>query len=84
MTGNKNITTFIEKAIYNFGIDSEKFTYTELNTNYLRCLYNVFYLQQELTKIIPDDTLEEVETKFNKLKATTKRIKIIIIPANQS
>jgi hypothetical protein len=37
LTGNTSITVLIEKAIHNFGIDSEKFTYEELNTNYLRC-----------------------------------------------
>ena len=67
LTGNKNITTFIEKAIYNFGIDSEKFTYTELNTNYLFCLHNVFYLQQELIKNTPDERYEELILIFNKI-----------------
>ena len=67
LTGNKNITTFIEKAIHNFGIDSEKFTYTELNTNYLFCLHNVFYLQQELIKNTPDERYEELILIFNKI-----------------
>lgn len=66
LNNNKNINNLVNVALENFGL-TENFEYKDLHTNYLRCLYNVFYLQQELTKIIPDDTLEEVEIKFNKI-----------------
>ena len=58
LAGNKSINVIIEKAIENFGLNSEQFTYNELNTNYLRCLYNVFYLQQEIIKNTPDEKLK--------------------------
>jgi len=67
LSGNKNITALIEKAIHNFGLDQDKFTYTELNTNYLRCLYNVVYLQQEIVKNTPDEKFEELTLIFNKI-----------------
>ena len=66
LAGNKNITSFIDKAIDNFGL-SENFTYNDLNTNYLRCLYNVFYLQQEIVKNTPDERYEELTLIFNKI-----------------
>jgi hypothetical protein len=67
LSGNKSVTAFIEKAIENFGLDSEKYTYTEVNTNYLRCLYNVVYLQQEIVKTTPDERFEELQIIFNKI-----------------
>ena len=67
LNGNKSITALIEKAIHNFGIDTENFTYSELNTNYLRCLYNVVYLQQEIVKNTPDEKYEELVLIFNKI-----------------
>jgi hypothetical protein len=67
LSGNKSINTFVEKAIENFGLTSEKFTYEELNTNYLRCLYNVVYLQQEIVKTTPDERYEEINGIFNKI-----------------
>jgi hypothetical protein len=65
--GNKSIIALIENAINNFGLNSENFTYTELNTNYLRCLYNVVYLQQEIVKNTPDEKYEELVLIFNKI-----------------
>jgi hypothetical protein len=67
LVGNKSINVIIEKAIENFGLSSEHFTYNELNTNYLRCLYNVFYLQQEIIKNTPDERYEELTVIFNKI-----------------
>jgi hypothetical protein len=67
LTGNKNITTFIEKAFENFGLDPEKFTYTDLHENYKKCLYNVVYLQLEIVKTTPDDRFEELNAIFNKI-----------------
>ena len=68
LSGNKSVTALIEKAIHNFGLNPEKFTYTELNTNYLRCLYNIVYLQQELVKNTPDEKYEELVLIFNKIQ----------------
>lgn len=67
LSGNKSINTFVEKAIENFGLTSEKFTYEELNTNYLKCLHNVVYLQHEIVKNTPDDRYEEINSIFNKI-----------------
>uniref|UniRef100_A0A6C0B082 SF3 helicase domain-containing protein n=1 Tax=viral metagenome TaxID=1070528 RepID=A0A6C0B082_9ZZZZ len=66
LPNNKSITTFIDKAIENFGL-SEKFTYSDLQENYFKCLYNVFYLQQQIVKSTPDERFEEIELIFNKI-----------------
>ena len=67
-SGNKSVTSFIDKATENFGLNPEKYTYEELNTNYLRCLYNVVYLQQSIiSKVINDDRYEEFQKMFNKV-----------------
>jgi hypothetical protein len=67
LRGNKNIIYLVQKAIDNFNLDPEKFTYTELNTNYLRCVYNVVYLQQELHRNTPDDRFEDIQVQCNKI-----------------
>jgi len=67
LTDNKSITVLINKAIENFGLDSEKFTYTELNENYLKCLYNIVYLQQEIIKNTSEERFEEIQLIFNKI-----------------
>jgi hypothetical protein len=67
LPGNKSVTALIEKAIHNFGLSPENFTYTELNTNYLRCLYNVVYLQQEIVKSTPLEKYEELNAIINKI-----------------
>jgi hypothetical protein len=67
LRGNKNIIYLVQKAIDNFNLDPEKFTYTELNTNYLRCVYNVVYLQQELHRNTPDDRFEDIQIQCNKI-----------------
>ena len=66
LTGNKSINVFVQQAMNNFGL-SENFNYTDLNTNYLQCLYNVVYLQQEIVKNTPDERFEELNTIFNKI-----------------
>jgi hypothetical protein len=68
LAGNKSITAIVEKAIHNFGLQGEKFTYTELNTNYLRCLYNVVFLQQEIIRNTPDEKYEDLTLTFNKIE----------------
>ena len=67
LSGNKNISLFIEKAIHNFGLEPEKFTYEELHVNFKKCLYNVIYLQQEIVKTTSNDRFEELELIFNKI-----------------
>ncbi len=67
LPGNKSITALIEKAIHNFGLSPDNFTYTELNTNYLRCLYNVVYLQQEIVRSTPLEKYEELNAIINKI-----------------
>jgi hypothetical protein len=66
LTGNKSIGVFVQQAMNNFGL-SENFNYTDLNTNYLQCLYNVVYLQQEIVKNTPDERFEELNNIFNKI-----------------
>jgi hypothetical protein len=64
---NKNISFLINKAIENFGLDSDTFGYTELNENYLKCLYNVVYLQQEIIRNTSEERFEEIQLIFNKI-----------------
>jgi hypothetical protein len=60
LLNNKNITVLVEKAIENFGLDPEKFTFSELQEKYEKCLYNIVYLQQSITsKTSNDDRYEE-------------------------
>jgi hypothetical protein len=66
LTGNKSINVFVQQAMNNFGL-SENFNYSDLNTNYLQCLYNVVYLQQEIVKNTPDERFEELNNIFNKI-----------------
>jgi hypothetical protein len=67
ISDNKNISFLINKAIENFGLDSENFGYTELNENYLKCLYNVVYLQQEIIRNTSEERFEEIQLIFNKI-----------------
>ena len=67
LTGNKNLITLVNSAIGNFGLDGENYTYTDLNTNYLKCLYNVVYLQQEILKNTSEERFEELTLTFNKI-----------------
>jgi len=67
LEGNKSIITFIERAMENFGLSPETFTYSELNTNYLLCVHNVVYLQQEIIRNTPDERYEELTVVFNKI-----------------
>lgn len=67
ISDNKNISFLINKAIENFGLDSENFGYTELNENYLKCLYNVVYLQQEIVRNTSEERFEEIQLIFNKI-----------------
>ena len=69
LNGNKNINILISKAIENFGL-GEVYTFDELNTNYKKCLYNVFYLQTELGNALSDDRndeFQELQVKFFKI-----------------
>ena len=50
LSGNKNLPVLINKAIENFELE-ESYTYSELNINYLKCVYNIVYLQQEIRYI---------------------------------
>ena len=67
ISDNKNISFLINKAIENFGLDSENFVYAELNENYLKCLYNVVYLQQEIVRNTSEERFEEIQLIFNKI-----------------
>jgi len=67
LLNNKNITVLVEKAIENFGLDPEKFTFSELQEKYEKCLYNIVYLQQEIVKITSEERFEELEIIFNKI-----------------
>jgi len=67
LPGNKSVTALIEKALHNFGLNPDNYSYTELNTNYLRCLYNVVYLQQELVRSTPLEKYEELNAIINKI-----------------
>ena len=66
LTGNKNINNLVNNAIANFNLD-EQFTYTELNENYLKCLYNIVYLQQEIHKNTSEERFEEIQLIINKI-----------------
>jgi hypothetical protein len=66
---NKDVSIVLQKALDNFGL-SENFTYEQLNTNYKKCLYNVIYLNTELSNCLSEersDELEELKTKFYKI-----------------
>ena len=39
LENNKNVSLYITKAIENYGLDAENYTYEELDTNYKKCLY---------------------------------------------
>ena len=69
LENNKNICTIVNKAIENFGINHESYTYEELEIGYKRCLYNVVYLQKSLIELENDgsDRVTELDTIFNKI-----------------
>ena len=66
LNNNKNINKIVTNAIDNFGL-SEGYNYEELNTNYLRCLYNIVYLQKEIIEHTSEDKYEELQVTFNKI-----------------
>ena len=66
LSGNKNLPVLINKAIENFELE-ESYTYSELNINYLKCVYNIVYLQQEIHKNTDEERFEEIQIIFNKI-----------------
>ena len=68
LENNKNICTIVNKAIENFGLNHESYTYEELELGYKKCLYNVVYLQQSLIEPENDsERITELDTIFNKI-----------------
>jgi len=68
LENNKNICTIVNKAIENFGLNHESYTYEELELGYKKCLYNVVYLQQSLIEPESDsERIIELDTIFNKI-----------------
>ena len=68
LNNNKNITLFVNKAIDNFGLDPENYTYNDLETNYKKCLYNVVYLQQSMVNLTAnEERFSELTVSFNKI-----------------
>ena len=49
LENNKSVNHFINRAIDNFGLNSESYTLEDIDINYKKCLYNVVYLQQQLS-----------------------------------
>jgi hypothetical protein len=68
LNNNKNLSIYINKAIENFGLNSENYTYSELDVNYKKCLYNVVYLQQSMVSLTTkEDRFSELNVIFNKI-----------------
>ena len=67
LENNKSVTHFINKAIENFGLNSESYTLEEIDINYKKCLYNVVYLQQQIANLKSDSDFSEIQVSFNKI-----------------
>ena len=68
LQNNKNTNVYVNKALENFGLQSENYTLNELEINYKKCLYNVVYLQQCIVNFSnSEDHFAEVDIIFNKI-----------------